>query len=51
MNKSKQKMELSGTVSLSKSDQEFLGENRIRLLEMIEEQGSITKAAKAVGIS
>jgi molybdate transport system regulatory protein len=51
MNDSKQKMELAGTVSLCKSDREFLGEDRIRLLEMIEEQGSITKAAKAVGIS
>jgi molybdate transport system regulatory protein len=30
---------------------EYLGEDRIRLLEMIDEHGSITKAAKAVGIS
>lgn len=51
MNTTKQKMELAGTVSLCRSDQEFLGEDRIRLLEMIEEHGSITKAAKAVGIS
>jgi molybdate transport system regulatory protein len=51
MNTIKQKMELAGTVSLCRSDQEFLGEDRIRLLEMIEEHGSITKAAKAVGIS
>ncbi len=51
MSNSKQKMEVSGTVSLIKSDREYLGYDRIRLLEMIEEHGSITKAAKAVGIS
>jgi molybdate transport system regulatory protein len=51
MTTSKQKMDLSGKVSLCKSDKEFLGEDRIRLLEMIDEHGSITKAAKAVGIS
>ena len=51
MSTSKHKLDLSGKVSLCKSDQVFLGEERIRLLEMIEEQGSITKAAKAVGIS
>jgi molybdate transport system regulatory protein len=51
MSTSKQKMELAGKVSLCKSDQVFLGEDRIRLLEMIDEHGSITKAAKAVGIS
>lgn len=51
MNTKNRKMGLAGTVALCKSDQEFLGEDRIRLLEMIEEHGSITKAAKAVGIS
>lgn len=51
MSNAKQKMELAGKVSLCKSDQLFLGEDRIRLLEMIDEHGSITKAAKAVGIS
>jgi molybdate transport system regulatory protein len=51
MNSPKQKMEVAGTVSLCKEDREFLGDDRIRLLEMIEEHGSITKAAKAVGIS
>lgn len=51
MSTSKQKLDLAGKVSLCKSDQEFLGEDRILLLEMIEEHGSITKAAKAVGIS
>ncbi|MRR56932.1 MAG: LysR family transcriptional regulator [Deltaproteobacteria bacterium] len=51
MNSIKQKMAVAGTVSLCKEDREFLGDDRIRLLEMIEEHGSITKAAKAVGIS
>lgn len=51
MSNPKQKIEVAGTVSLIKSDREYLGCDRIRLLEMIEEHGSITKAAKAVGIS
>jgi molybdate transport system regulatory protein len=51
MGNSRQKMEVTGSVSLSKLDREYLGQDRIRLLEMIEEHGSITKAAKAVGIS
>ncbi|TLN13372.1 LysR family transcriptional regulator, partial [bacterium] len=51
MNSSRQKMEVAGTVSLYKEEQEYLGDDRIRLLEMIDEHGSITKAAKAVGIS
>ena len=51
MRTTNKKMGLAGTISLCKSDQEFLGEDRIRLLEMIEEYGSITKAAKAIGIS
>lgn len=46
----KKKMEVSGSVSLCKADLEFLGADRIRLLEMIDEHGSITQAAKAVGI-
>ena len=46
----KKKMEVSGSVSLCKADLEFLGSDRIRLLEMIDEHGSITQAAKAVGI-
>jgi molybdate transport system regulatory protein len=44
------KMEVSGSVSLRKADLEFIGGDRIRLLEMIDEHGSITQAAKAVGI-
>jgi len=51
MKNPKRKMEVGGTVSLCKEAREFLGQDRIRLLEMIEEHGSITKAAKAVGIS
>lgn len=51
MSKQKQPVGVAGTVTLCKSNQEFLGDDRIRLLEMIDEHGSITKAAKAVGIS
>jgi len=51
MDSSRHKLEIAGTVSLCKEEQEYLGDDRIRLLEMIEEHGSITKAAKAVGIS
>lgn len=42
---------LNGNLWLSRADSKFLGEDRIALLEQIAEQGSITKAAKAVGIS
>jgi molybdate transport system regulatory protein len=42
---------LSGVVWSHKEDQMFLGGDRISLLEQIDELGSITKAAKAVGIS
>jgi len=45
------KLGLSGAVWLHKEDQKFLGGDRISLLEQIDELGSITKAAKAVGIS
>jgi molybdate transport system regulatory protein len=48
---SKKNIEVAGTVSLKKTDKEFLGDDRIALLEKIDEYGSITKAAKAVGIS
>jgi molybdate transport system regulatory protein len=50
MRKSKKQIEVSGSVSFKKTDMEFLGSDRIALLEKIEECGSITKAAKAVGI-
>jgi molybdate transport system regulatory protein len=45
------KLGLSGVVWSHKEDQKFLGGDRISLLEQIDELGSITKAAKAVGIS
>ncbi len=51
MRRSKKQIEVFGTVSLKKTDMEFLGSGRIALLEKIDEYGSITKAAKAVGIS
>lgn len=42
---------LSGNLWLNRDDNKFLGGDRIQLLEMIDELGSITKAAKVVGIS
>ncbi len=42
---------LSGSLWLKRADDKFLGGGRINLLEKIDELGSITKAAKAVGIS
>lgn len=47
----KRDVELDGTLWLHKSERKFLGGDRINLLEKIDEFGSITKAAKAVGIS
>jgi molybdate transport system regulatory protein len=44
-------MELTGALWLSKSGQKVFAEDRIALLEQIGELGSITQAAKAVGIS
>ena len=44
-------IELEGALWLHKSDQKFLGEDRISLLEKIDALGSITRAAKAAGIS
>lgn len=44
-------LEIDGSVWFQRSDRKFLGGDRIRLLEKIEECGSITKAAKEVGIS
>lgn len=48
---SKRLMEVNGSLWLHKDDRKFLGGDRINLLEQIAECGSITKAAKAVGIS
>jgi len=42
---------VGGSFWLNKESQKFLGADRIELLVRIEELGSITKAAKAVGIS
>ncbi len=50
MKADKNKLNLSGNLWLNRADSKFLGADRIRLLEMIDELGSITKAAKAVGI-
>jgi molybdate transport system regulatory protein len=51
MEKNERHMNVSGEIWLSKADREFLASDRIALLEKIRELGSITKAAKAVGIS
>lgn len=45
------KMELAGNVSILKETGEALGGDKIGLLEKIAEYGSITRAAKAVGLS
>lgn len=42
---------LSGNLWLNRAENRFLGGDRITLLEKIDELGSITKAAKAVGVS
>ena len=44
-------IELDGTLWFRKSENRFLGADRIVLLETIDELGSISKAAKAVGMS
>ncbi len=36
---------------MQKNDQNFLGEKRIKLLEQIDQQGSLSTAAKAAGMS
>lgn len=51
MRRSKKQIEVSGSVSFRTTDMEFLGNERIALLEKIDLYGSITKAARAVGIS
>lgn len=50
MKSTKSSLNLSGNLWFKRDEQKFLGEERIRLLEKIDELGSITKAAKAVGI-
>jgi molybdate transport system regulatory protein len=49
--KSKADISVSGNLWLHRQQSEFLGGDRISLLEKINELGSITKAAKDVGIS
>jgi molybdate transport system regulatory protein len=49
--KKSSEVSVTGSLWFKKSGQEFLGSNRIALLEKIGELGSITKAGKAVGIS
>ena len=44
-------IELGGSLWFHKDEQKYLGGDRIALLERIGELGSITRAAKAVGIS
>jgi molybdate transport system regulatory protein len=44
-------MRVAGSVSFKKDGEDFLGANRIELLEKIDQYGSITKAGKAQGIS
>jgi molybdate transport system regulatory protein len=50
-NKSVHETGISGSLWLRRRECEFLGGDRINLLEKIDELGSITRAAKAVGIS
>lgn len=51
MTDSKQSIGLEGSIWFQKADNRFLGGDRIALLDKIDELGSITSAAKAVGIS
>jgi len=51
MRTSKKKIEVTGSVIFSKTDKEYLGSDRIALMEKIDEFGSINKAAKVLGIS
>ena len=51
MKVNKNSIGLTGNLWFSRADNKFLGGDRINLLEKIDELGSITKAAKDVGIS
>ncbi len=44
-------MKVSGTLTIERSGQELLGGKRIELLVQLEDSGSISRAARAVGIS
>ena len=50
MKSDKSSLNLSSNLWFNRDENKFLGGDRIRLLEKIDELGSITKAAKAVGI-
>lgn len=45
------RVQVTGSIWLDKAEKSFLGSDRIELLEKIQALGSITRAAKAVGIS
>ena len=47
----RKKMEVKGRIWLEAEGIKFLGPGRIQLLELIKEQGSISKAAKIMGMS
>jgi molybdate transport system regulatory protein len=51
MKSTKHSVGLAGNLWFNRADSKFLGGDRINLLEKIDELGSITKAAKAAGIS
>jgi molybdate transport system regulatory protein len=51
MESNKHSLGLVGNLWFNRAEQKFLGGDRINLLEKIDDLGSITKAAKAVGIS
>ncbi|TWJ18287.1 TOBE domain-containing protein [Geobacter argillaceus] len=51
MKDNKSTIGLAGNLWLNRAENKFLGGDRIILLEKVDELGSITKAAKAVGIS
>jgi molybdate transport system regulatory protein len=51
MRENEGRVQLTGSVWFDKADKAFLGGERIELLEKIQALGSITRAAKAVGIS
>src|SRR6185437_8815318 len=44
-------LEISGSLEVSRRGQRYLGGNRVRLLEAIERTGSISQAAREVGMS
>ena len=51
MKRNREEIGLSGSLWFNRADSRFLGGDRLSLLERIDELGSITRAAKAVGIS